>query len=80
MICFKLYHEYLLDGRRERKDIGIFGSEDKALEAVAELREKRGFCSHPDGFVIKKVKKLIKPRLLDRVFWADGFTTYNFGN
>lgn len=78
MICYKLYHAYVLDGRREKKNIGIYSSPGAAQDAVAELRGKRGFERHPDGFVIKRVLRLIKPRLVDRTFWADGFTTYDF--
>lgn len=78
MICYKVTHKYKLDNHFERKDIGIYSSEENAQNAVEELKTKTGFCDTQDGFKIKKVSKIFKPRFLDKTFWIDGFDTYTY--
>ena len=75
MMLFKVTHKYKLEGRVERKGIGIYSSEDNARNAVEELKQKPGFCDTQEGFVIKKVFRLFKPKLMDKTFWVDGFVT-----
>ena len=76
MIFYKVTHKYKLDGHFEQKDIGIYSSEQNARNVVEGLKQKPGFCDTQDGFVIKSVFRLFKPRLVDKTFWCDGFDTY----
>ena len=78
MICYKVTHKYKLDNHFERKDIGIYSSEENAQNAVEELKPQTGFCDTQDGFKVKKAFKFFKPRLLDKTFWIDGFVTYTY--
>lgn len=78
MILYKVIHKYKLDNHFERADIGIYSFEEKALNAIEELRYKLGFCDTQDGFKIKKVFRLFKPKLIDKAFWIDGFETYTY--
>ena len=75
MMLFKVMHKYKLEGRMERKGIGSYSTEDNARNAVEELKQKPGFCDTQEGFVIKKVFRLFKPKLMDKTFWVDGFVT-----
>ena len=59
-------------------DIGIFDSVEKAEQAVERVKDKPGFCDHKDKIKIKKRIKLFTPKLLNKVFWVDGFITYNY--
>jgi len=56
-------------------DIGIFDSREKAEQAVEQIKDRPGFCDHKDKIKIRKRIKLFKPKLLNKVFWAEGFTT-----
>jgi homoserine kinase type II len=51
--------------------IGIYASEADALAVVETLRDKPGFCDHPQGFDIIPAK-------LGMTSWREGFVT-NFG-
>ncbi|MBR2903620.1 MAG: hypothetical protein IKC37_03130, partial [Clostridia bacterium] len=62
----------------ERKEIGIYGTEEYAKSAVVKLKNQMGFCDAQDGFKIKKVFRFFKPKLLDKTFWAEGFETYTY--
>ena len=76
MIFYKVTHKYKLDDHFEQKDIGIYSFEQDARKAVEGLKQKPGFCDTQDGFMIKRVFRLFKPRLADKTFWCDGFDTY----
>ena len=78
MIFYKVTHKYKLDNHFERKDIGIYSSEENAQNAVEKLKQKTGFCDIQDGFKIKRVFKIFRPKLLDKTFWVDGFVTYTY--
>ncbi len=78
MICWKVSHKYMLVDHFERKDIGIYSSLENAENAIKVLKTKNGFIDTPDGFRIKKVFVLFKPRLLDNTYWVDGFDTYTY--
>ena len=78
MILYKVTHKYKLDNHFERKDIGIYSSEEKARNAVAELKQKTGFCDTKEGFKVKKVFRFFKPKLIDKTFWVDGFVKYTY--
>lgn len=78
MIYWKVSHKHKLVDHIERKDIGIYSSLENAEKAVASLKDKNGFKDTVDGFKIKKVFTLFKPRLLDNTYWVDGFDTYYF--
>ena len=62
----------------ERKEIGIYSSLENAEKAVTSLKTKSGFKDTVEGFRIRKVFTLFKPRLLDNTYWVDGFETYYF--
>ena len=77
MDVFLLWHVYELtddDGTRdEEKFIGVFSSEEKATDAIEQLKGKEGFRDHPvNCFEIHKDK-------VDRVGWVDGFVTVYHG-
>ena len=76
MIYWRVSHQYKLIDHTEYKDIGIYSSMEKAEKAIELLKAKSGFKDSADGFRIKKVLKPIKPRLLDKTYWIDGFDTY----
>lgn len=76
MIYFKVIHKYKLRDRKEVKDIGIFSSYENAKNAVEVVKTKEGFRDTINGFRIKKIFKFIKPKVLDKIFWVDGFDTY----
>ncbi len=78
MIFYKVTHKYKLNNRFERKDIGIYSSYKIAQNSVEELKQKSGFCDRQEGFEVKKVFRLFKPKLLDKTFWVDGFVTYTY--
>jgi hypothetical protein len=69
---FSLYHKYIKDGEQEFKQIGIYSSRSRALEAILRLKGAAGFRDHPDGFNIDKIT-------LDRDNWLDGFVTVQPG-
>lgn len=77
-ILYRLDHVYKLLGHRERKHIGVFLTEENAQIAIQSLKTKPGFCDHPTGFKIRKCWYFRKPRLLNRIFWVDGFDTYYY--
>ena len=78
MILYKVIHKYKLHRHFERKDIGIYSSEENAQCSVEELKQKTGFCHTQEGFRIKKVFRLRKPKLIDKTFWIDGFITITY--
>ena len=78
MICYKVSHKHYLVDHFEYKDIGIYSSMNNAEKAIALLKTKNGFKDTANGFRIKKVFKIFKPRLLDETEWIDGFDTYTY--
>lgn len=78
MMLYKVIHKYKLGNHFERKNIGIYSSKENAINAVEELKQKTGFCDTQDGFMIKKKVRLLKPKLIDKTFWVDGFFTYTY--
>lgn len=72
---YKLTHEYALNDHKQKKYIGIYSTKQNAERAAEKLRDAEGFCDYPDSFVIKRVFRIIKPKLLDKTFWEDGFFT-----
>ena len=79
MFFYKLSHVYKLIDHFERKDIGFYSSLSNAKKAMELLKQKNGFKESAEGFKIKRVFKIIKPRFLDVTFWIDGFDTYCYG-
>ena len=75
---YKVIHKYKLDNQDEMKEIGVFSSQERALEAIDKVKSKPGFAEYQDGFTIEKFFKLSKPLFLNNVFWSDGFDTYYF--
>ena len=75
---YKVIHKCKLNNQDEMKEIGIFSSQEKALEAIDKVKSKPGFAEYQDGFTIEKFFKLSKPLFLNNVFWSDGFDTYYF--
>lgn len=78
MICYKVTHRHKLSGHFEYKDIGVYSSMANAEAAIEHLKSKKGFSESINGFKIKKVLKIFKPKLLDKTFWIDGFVTYTY--
>lgn len=56
--------------------IGIFDSKERAEKVVETLKEKTGFCDHKDKIKIRKVIRFKIPKLLNNVYWEDGFESY----
>ena len=79
MFYYKVIHKYRSDDRDEIKEIGVFSSKEKALQAIDAVKAKPGFADRQDGFSMAKIFRLFKPSLEDRIFWCDGFDTYYFG-
>ena len=46
MIFYKVTHKYKLDNHFERKDIGIYSSEENARNAVEGLKQKNWFLRY----------------------------------
>ncbi len=68
---FLLWHTHDLTDdcgtHEEVKLIGVFSSEEKASEAMEQLKDKEGFRDFPIScFEIAKMK-------IDRTSWVDGF-------
>lgn len=78
MIYYEVSHKYKLQNHIERKDIGIYSSIENAHKTVDNLKTKIGFCDHQNGFTVKRVFRLFKPKHLDKTFWIDGFDTYRY--
>lgn len=78
MILYKLSHKHKLGDHYETAHIGIYSTRNGAESAINDLKEKSGFRDTPDGFRIKKVFSLVKPKLVDKTFWVDGFDTYTY--
>ena len=73
MFFYKVIHRYELNGHYESKEIGIFSSKNKANEAVDMVKDQPGFVDYQDGFVVERCIRLFRPRLLDNIYWTDGF-------
>ena len=80
MICYKLTHFFITKepDHFHGFDIGIYDSKEKAQAAMELLLEKPGFCLRPKAFRIRRVFRLVKPRLLNNSYWVDGFVTYTY--
>ena len=77
---YRVLHVYYLIDHAQVKDIGIFSTEEKALQAIEQVKSYPGFCDHPDGFKIKKKMRRKRPKLTDRIYWSDGFFTYIYSD
>ena len=78
MILFKVTHKHKLDNHWERKSIGMYSTRENACAAIENLKTQPGFCDTQNGFCIRKVFRITKPKLLDKTFWAEGFDTYTY--
>ncbi len=78
MFIYKVIHKYNLDKDFEIKEIGVFDSKEKAQDAIDTIKNKSGFKDYQDGFSIKKIFKIFKPSLINKIYWVDGFDTYHF--
>lgn len=76
MFYYKVEHKYKLIDHIEKKNVGIYSSLENANNAIKLLELKEGFIDTKEGFSIKKVFKLFKPKLLDKTLWEEGFNTY----
>lgn len=75
---FLVQHLHILpDDEEEVKIIGIYGSEEKAIEAIDRVKVQPGFCDFPEiidllegdeenGFCIEEYE-------LDKDDWTEGF-------
>ena len=62
-------------GRTECKHIGIYSSIENAEAAIELLKTKNGFKDTMNGFQIAKELQVMRPFILDRTYWIDGFDT-----
>ena len=58
--------------------IGIFDFRERAEKVVETIKEKPGFCDHQDKIKIRKIIRFSKPKLLNNVYWDEGFKTYTY--
>ena len=58
--------------------IGIFDTKERAENVAETIKEKPGFCDHKDKIKIRKTIRLRKPKLLNNVYWEEGFETYTY--
>ena len=49
---YKVIHKFELNGQNEIKEIGIFSSQEKALEAIERVKNKPGFIDYQDRFLL----------------------------
>ncbi len=59
-------------------EIGVYDSKEKAMDAIDVLKSKEGFRLRPDKFYVYRVLRFRTPKLLNRTYWVDGFTTYTY--
>ena len=80
MICYRLTHFFITKQADHFHgfDIGIYDSREKAEAALAQLKDKPGFCLRPKAFRIRKVFRFRRPKLLNNTYWIDGFVTYTY--
>lgn len=66
-VVFIVHHSRELDDDAcETKLIGVYTTEERALHAIDQLREKPGFRDYPADFAVDRYK-------LDMTHWQDGF-------
>lgn len=66
---FLLHHVREVDDESDdMKLIGIYSSEEKARQALDQVKEQPGFRDHPDGFELSEA-------VVDHTEWAEGFRT-----
>ena len=80
MLYYRLTHFFITKqpNHFHSFDIGIYDSKEKAEAALAEVRDKPGFCLRPKAFRILPVIRFRKPKLVNRTYWIDGFETYTY--
>ena len=80
VICYKLTHFFITRQPEHFHGfhIGIYDSRDKAEAALAEVKDKPGFCLRPNAFRIRRVFRFKKPKLINMTYWIDGFETYTY--
>lgn len=75
---YRVLHVYYLIDHVEVKDIGLFSTEEKAIQAIEQVKPFPGFSDHPDGFKIKKRMRRRRPKWVDQIYWGEGFDTYTY--
>ena len=80
MLYYKVIHLFLTKQADHIHyfNIGIYDAKKLAENAVQILKTKDGFKLHPHKFHIIRVFRLKKPKLLNKTYWIDGFTTYTY--
>lgn len=70
---YLLWHEYEMeDGRDEAKFIGVYSTDEKARQAIEQLKDQPGFRDTAQGFKIE-------PSTVDETGWREGFVTIQPG-
>ena len=59
-------------------NIGVFDSKEKAENAVEKIKNKPGFCEHQNKIKIRKTIRFKKPKLINNIYWSDGFESYTY--
>lgn len=68
-VVYMLWHTYEMDsGEEESKLIGVYSSEERAKEALEQIRAQPGFRDHPEGFLVDETR-------LDLTSWVSGFSS-----
>ena len=76
MIVYKVVHKYKLQKHTELKNIGVYSSYDLAKNAIEKLKNKPGFRDTQNGFKVQKTFRFLKPKLINKTFWDEGFVTH----
>ena len=73
MNVYLLQHSHLIDDEDDTYDtkiIGIYSSEEIAMNVIKEYKKIIGFNKYPEDFYIDKYK-------MDENHWTDGFINFN---
>jgi hypothetical protein len=65
---YLLWHVHQVGDDEDSKLLGVYSTEQLAVQRIERSRTKPGFAAHPDGFVIS-------PYELDQDTWTEGFVT-----
>ncbi len=65
---FLVWHAHDLVGEVDVKLLGVFSTNELAVERVARARAEEGFRDYPDNFEVSEYK-------VDEDTWTEGFVT-----
>lgn len=78
MLVYRVWYLSLSAGRVQWFFIGVYDSRRRATDAIAQLRQKPGFCQRPEKFHMVRMPCLHLPKLINCTFWTEGFVPYTY--